>query len=73
MPGSEDAPGVGAVAIAVATYNPMGRKLLITTAGNITFLTQDGSTVVWASIPVGIHDITVKQITAATAVGYVLL
>lgn len=71
-PGSENAPAVGGEAIAVANYDPMGRGLLITTAGNITFVTQDGSTIVWASIPVGKHDITVKQITAATAVGYVL-
>lgn len=71
--GSEDAPYVGAVAISATTYSPYGRGLLVTTAGNIEFVTQDGSTIVWASIPVGIHEITVKSVTAATAVGYVLL
>ena len=69
-------PATGAVAItgAAQTLATTGRGLLITTAGNITFTTQDGSTVTWASIPVGIHAITVRAISnGATAAGYVLL
>jgi hypothetical protein len=64
--------GVGAVAAAVQTYSPHGRKLLITAAGNITFKMSDGSTVVWAACPVGLYDLTVSEITAIAATGYVI-
>lgn len=67
-----DAPGIGAVALSVTTYSPHGRYLLITVSGNITFKTQDGSTVVWATCPVGVHKITVSEVTANAATGYVL-
>lgn len=69
-------PAVGAVAItgSAQTLSTSGRGLLITTTGNITFVTQDGSSITWASIPVGIHPVTVKSISnGATAAGYVLL
>lgn len=69
---SADMPAIGATAISVTTYSPHGRALLITVSGNITFKTQDGSTVVWANAPVGIHPISVSEVTANAATGYVL-
>lgn len=69
-------PATGAVAItgATQTLSVTGRGLLIVTAGDITFTLQDGTAVTWTSIPVGIHPLTVRAITAgATAAGYVLL
>ena len=69
---SADMPAVGAVALSVTTYSPHGRALLITVSGNITFKTQDGSTIVWASCPVGIHSVSVSEVTANAATGYVL-
>lgn len=65
-------PAVGATAIAVQTYSPHGRGLLITVSGNITFKTANGDEVVWASCPVGVHAITVSEVTANAATGYVL-
>lgn len=65
-------PGIGGTALAVQTYSPHGRKLLITVSGNITFKTSNGDTIVWANCPVGIHDITVSEVTANAATGYVL-
>lgn len=70
---SNPAQGAEAFAGSAVSLTQPGRALLITTAGNITFVTAGGDTVVWASIPVGIHAITVKSISAgATAVGYIL-
>ena len=64
---------IGAPAIAVQVYTQPGSGLLITATGNITFITAGGDTVTWTSIPVGKYDgLTVKEITAATATGYVL-
>lgn len=69
-------PAVGAVAITGSsqTLSTSGRGLLITVTGDITFTMQDGSSVTWASIPVGVYPLTVKSITTgATCTGYVLL
>lgn len=69
-------PAIGAVAITGSTQNlaTSARGLLITTTGNIAFTMQDGSSVTWNSIPVGVYPLTVKSITTgATAAGYVLL
>lgn len=68
-------PAIGAVAItgSAQSLTQPGRGLLITVTGNITFVTKGGNTVTWASIPVGIHAITVKSISnGATCTGYVL-
>lgn len=69
------ASAIGAVAItgAAQTLATTAVGLLITTSGNITFTMQDGSSVTWNSIPVGVHPLTVRSISAATAAGYVLL
>ncbi len=69
---TDAAPAVGSAAIAVQEYSPRGRGLLITATGNITFLMEDGSEVDWPSIPVGIYALSCREITAATATGYVL-
>lgn len=73
--GSENAPAVGCVAITGAeqVLATTGRKLVITTTGNITFKLQDNSTMTWSSIPVGVYEFTVRSITSATAAGYVML
>lgn len=71
-----DQPATGAVAItgAAQTLDVTGRYLLITVTGNITFTMQDGSSVTWASIPVGLYKMTVRSISnGATVTGYVLL
>lgn len=68
-------PAQNAVAItgSAQSLTQPGRGLLITATGNITFVTAGGSSVTWASIPAGIHPITVKSISAgATATGYIL-
>ena len=68
-------PAVGSVALmgSVQTLATSGRGLLITVTGDIEFTMQDGSTVDWDDIPVGIHALTVATIVSATATGYVLL
>jgi hypothetical protein len=68
-----DDPAVGCVAIAPGVLATTGRGLFITTAGAITFVMQDGSTMALASIPVGVYNFTVRSITSAAAVGFVLL
>lgn len=67
-------PATGAVAItgSAQTLPKIGRSLLITTSGDITFVTGGGDTIVWAAIPVGEWHITVASIVTATAAGYVL-
>lgn len=68
-------PAVGSVAItgSAQTLSTTGRGLLITETGDIAFSTQDGSSVTWNNIPVGIHPITVRAISSASASGYVLI
>lgn len=72
--GSEDAPYVGCVALAggAQTLTQTGRGLHITTAGNITFTMQDGSTMTLTAIPAGVYRHTVRAISVCTAAGYVL-
>ena len=67
---------MGAVAITgtAQTLATSGRALLITSTGGITFTMQDGSSVTWNDVPVGLWPLTVKAIAnGATATGYVLL
>lgn len=66
---------IGAVSLtgSAQTLSTTGRALLITSSGNIAFTTQDGSTISWTGIPVGIHPLTVRAITSCTASGYVLI
>ena len=75
---TDDGPYVGAVAItgSAQTLAVRGRAIHVTTAGNITFTMEDGSSVTHTatSLPIGIYKLTVRAISAgATTAGYVLL
>lgn len=72
---SAEMPAAGTVALtgSAQSLSVDGRGLLITVTGNIVFTTQNGSTVTWNSIPVGIWGgVTVRTIVSCTATGYIL-
>ncbi len=68
---SADQPATGAVAITQAAqpFSPTGRAILVTTAGNITFTLQDGSTMALTNIATGLYPFTVRSIASATLAG----
>lgn len=68
-----DQPATGCVALSVTTLAVTARGLFITTAGNITFTMQDGTTMTLTAVPAGYYPFTVRAISVCTAVGYALL